>query len=181
MRFLLAALAALLTAACAPEYNWREIRSTEQGYLVMLPGKPASMTRTIHLEALEVPMSMQGARVGETSFTVAVATLPADDPATRAAAVASMRAGMLQNIGGTEREAVAVRVRVVDGAGAPLGDEHGVRIDAQGRVREQPVSMRAGFTSRGDRVYQWVALGPSLDDEQVRTFLDSFRLTPAVP
>ncbi|MFP5462826.1 MAG: hypothetical protein ACLGII_14865 [Gammaproteobacteria bacterium] len=181
MRFLLAALAASMAAACSPEYNWREVRSTEQGYLVMLPGKPATMTRTIRLDSLEVPMTMQGARVGEASFTVAVAALPSDDPATRAAAVASMRAGMLQNIGGTEREAVAVRVPVVDGAGARLGDEHGVRVDADGRVREQKVTMRAGFASRGDRAYQWVALGPSLDDEQARTFLGSFRLTPAVP
>ena len=54
MRFLLTALVALLAAACAPDYNWREVRSPEQGYLVMLPGKPAEMTRSIRLQELEV-------------------------------------------------------------------------------------------------------------------------------
>lgn len=181
MRFLLAAFAAFLIVGCAPDYNWREVRSPEQGYVVMLPGKPATMTRTIHLDALEVPMTMQGARVGETSFTVAVAVLPDETPATRSAAIAAMRAGMLRNIGGAEKEAVAVRVRVVDGAGAVLGDEQGMRIHAEGQARAQSVTMRAGFASRGDRAYQWVVLGPSLDDEQSLTFLDSFRLTPAVP
>ncbi len=54
MRVVTAALAAILLAGCAPEYNWREVRSAEQGYLVMLPGKPASMTRRILLGESEV-------------------------------------------------------------------------------------------------------------------------------
>jgi hypothetical protein len=179
MRFLLAALAALLMAACAPDYNWREVRSPGQGYLVMLPGKPAEMTRTIRLQALEVPMTMKGARVGETSFTVAVARLPDDSQATREAALAAMRAGMLANIGGTERgEAVPVRVQVVDAAGAARGEVPGVRVVAAGRAQDRPVEMRAGFAGREDLAYQWVVLGPAVDDEQARTFLDSFRLTP---
>lgn len=57
----MAALAAVLLGACSPEYNWREVRAADQGYVVMLPGKPASMTRTIQLDGLEVPMTMQGA------------------------------------------------------------------------------------------------------------------------
>jgi hypothetical protein len=180
MRILLAALAAFLTAACAPEYNWREVRSAEHGYVVMLPAKPASMTRTIRLEALEVPMTMQGARVGDTSFTVAVATLPDASPETRARAVAAMRAGMVHNLGGTEREAVAVRVRVVDSAGAALGEEPGTRVDVEGRAQGRAVSMRGGFVGRGDLAYQWLVLGPTIDDEQALTFLDSFRLMPVV-
>lgn len=178
MRFLLAALAALLTAACAPDFNWREVRSPEQGYLVMLPGKPAEMTRTIRLQALEVPMTMKGARVGDVSFTVAVARLPDDSPATREAALAAMRAGMLANIGGTEREAAPVQVQLVDAGGAARGEVPGVRVVAAGRAQDRAVEMRAGFAGREDLAYQWVVLGPALDDEQARTFLDSFRLTP---
>ena len=180
MRLLLAVLAAFLATACSPDYNWREVRSPEQGYLVMLPDKPATMTRTIRLEALEVPMTMQGARVGETSFTVAVAQLPSDDAAVRSAALAAMRSGMLNNIGGTERKSAVVRVPVVDGAGAPLAEEAGVEVAADGKARDQAISMRARFVGRGDRAYQWVVLGAELDDEQVRTFLDSFRLMPVV-
>ena len=37
MRLLTAALAAFLLAACSPEYDWREIRSAENGWSVLLP------------------------------------------------------------------------------------------------------------------------------------------------
>lgn len=172
----MAALAAFLLAACAPEYNWREVRALEHGYQVMLPGKPAAMTRRILLGEVEVSMSMQGARAGENAFTVAVAELPDAQAATRLAAQAAMRAGMLRNIAGTERSAQPVTVQVVDASGAALGREQALRIEADGSAQGQPVRMLAGFTARGSRAWQWVVLGPQPDPEQARTFLDSFRL-----
>ena len=176
MRFASAALAATLLAACSPEYNWREIRSIEQGYLVMLPGKPAAMTRTIRLEETEVPMTMQGARVGETSFTVAVATLPDDGPVTREKAQAAMRAGMVRNLGGVERAADAGSVALVDASGKALERIPAVRVEAGGSAQGKAMSMLAGFTSRGARAYQWVVIGPEIRREEALTFLDSFRL-----
>ncbi len=176
MRLASAALAAILLAACSPEYNWREIRSIDQGYLVMLPGKPATMTRTIRLEETEVPMTMQGARVGETAFTVAVATLPDERPVTREKAQAAMRAGMVRNIGGVERTADAGTVALVDASGTALGRIPAVRIEAGGSAQGRPMSMLAGFTSRGARAYQWVVIGPEVRREEALTFLDSFRL-----
>ena len=181
MRFASAALAAFLLAACAPEYNWREVRSSEHGYLVMLPGKPASMTRTILLEETEVPMTMQGARVDETAFTVAVATLPDDRPITREKAQAAMRAGMVRNIGGTERVADARDVTVVDASGVTQGRVPGVRVEADGSAQGKAMTMLAGFTSRGTRAYQWVAVGPDVRREEALTFLDSFRLLRTEP
>lgn len=176
MRVLIAALAALMLAACSPEYDWREIRTPDSGYAVMLPGKPASMTRTIRLDAIESLMSMQGAKVGETSFTVAVAELPDDSPATRESALAAMRAGMLRNIGGTESGARAVQVSRVDGTGAALGRVPATRVDAGGALQGSPVAMSAGFVAVGNRAWQWVVMGPAVDREQADIFLDSFRL-----
>jgi hypothetical protein len=178
-RALLAAGAASLLAACAPDYNWREIRSAEQGWVVMLPGKPATMTRRIRLDGLDVSMTMHGARVGDTSFTVAVAALPDAEPATRARAVAAMRAGMVRNIAGTEREARPAPLPVVDEAGKAVGTEAAVRVDATGTAQGKPQQLLAGFGARGARAYQWVVLGPSVDREQARTFLESFRLLAA--
>lgn len=179
MRLVTAALAATLLAGCAPEYNWREVRSAELGYLVMLPGKPASMTRRILLGESEVSMSMQGARVDETSFTVAVASLPDDLPATREKAGAAMRAGMLRNIAGSEHSSSSPEVLVVDAAGASQGREKSLRIEARGTAQGKPVTMLAGFATRGARAYQWVVLGPQPDREQAKVFLDSFRLLQA--
>jgi len=174
-----AALAAWLLSGCAPEYNWREVLGPDQSYRVMLPGKPASMTRQIRLEDVEVSMTMQGAQVGDTSFTVAVASLPDDRPETREKARAAMRAGMLRNIAGTERSAQPVSVQVVNPAGAALGREAGVRIEADGSAKGGAIQMMAGFTARGTRAYQWVVVGPQPVREQAQTFLDSFRLVQA--
>ena len=177
MRLVLAALAAMmLLGACSPEYNWREIPAPEHGYVVMLPAKPASMTRVIHLRELEVSMTMQGARAGGASFTVAAAQLPDDAPATREAALASMRAAMVRNIAGAERVSSPSKVSVTDASGAVCERVDAWRIEADGRMREQATTMFAGFAARGARVYQWVVLGEAPDPEQARTFLESFRL-----
>jgi len=198
MRAALAVLAAATLAACAPEYDWREVRSTHDGWSAMLPGKPASLARRISLDGLEVPMSMQGARVGETSFTIAVAELPDAAPATRDKAVAAMRAGMLRNIGagaatgpassagtaavpGVAPAAVAppapdLRVPVIDAAGARVGEAPGWSLRATGAAQGRPIRMHAAFAARGARAWQWVVLGPEVDEEQARTFVASFRL-----
>lgn len=178
MRLVLAALAAIvLLCACSPEYNWREIRSPEQGYAVMLPARPASMTRQVRLRGFDVTMAMQGARAGGAMFTVAAAALPDDSQATREEALASMRAAMVRNIEGSERASSAVAVNVVDANGAACGRVEASRIEAEGKIREGSATMHAGFVARGARAYQWVVLGSAPDPEQVRTFLDSFRLT----
>jgi hypothetical protein len=176
MRLALAALAATLLAACSPEYNWREVRSSNDGYLVLLPGKPVSMTREIRLDELEVSMTMQGARVGEASYTVAVATLPDDQSTTREKARAAMRAGMVRNIGGTESAAEERSVTVIDATGAARGQVPAVRVEASGNVQGKPATMLAGFTASGTRAYQWVVIGSGFPREEARTFLESFRL-----
>ena len=179
MRLALAALAATLLAACSPDYNWREVRSAGDGYLVMLPGKPVSMTRKIRLDDIEVSMTMQGARVGEASFTVAVATLPDDSAATREKAQAAMRAGMVRNIGGTESSAQMRSITVVDAAGAARAQVPALRVEAAGSAQGKPATMLAGFTASGTRAYQWVVVGSGFPHEEALTFLDSFRLLQA--
>lgn len=179
MRFVLAALAAFLLLACAPEYNWREIRSAQDGWSVMLPGKPATMSRRIRLDAVEVPMTMQGAKVGETVFTVAAAELPEDSAAARAQAMLAMRTGMLRNIEGTQTAVREIRVPAVDAAGAAAGEFAAIRVEATGVVKGRPVTLSAGFAADGGRAWQWVVIGPQVDREQAATFLESFRLVRA--
>lgn len=180
MRFVLAVLSVLvLLAGCAPEYNWREIRSSEDGWSAMLPGKPASMTRRILLDTVEVPMSMQGAKIGDTTFTVALARLPDDSPQTREHALAAMRAGMLRNIDGRQTASRGVEVPRVDAAGAVQDRQEAVRIEAEGSAQGRAVTLSAGFVAQADRAWQWVVIGPAVDREQAAVFLDSFRLIRA--
>lgn len=173
---LAAAACALALAACAPEYDWRETRPPGSGYLVMLPGKPASMSRRIHLDELAVTMAMSGARVGERSFTVGVVALPDSQEATRVKAGAAMRTAMVRNIGGRETGAVDAAVPVVDPAGRATATQGGVRVEASGRLGDRPLHLSALFVARAGRAWQAVTIGPAPDAGHAEAFLDSFRI-----
>jgi len=172
-----AALAAVpLLAACSPEHDWREVRSDEDGYQVMLPARPARLTRPINLEGLKVDMSMQGAQAGGVAYTVGAVRLPDASEATRERALASMRTAMVRNIGGTERAARPVQVSRVDAAGRARGSVTGLEVEATGRMGEGEAVLLARFVGSGGRVWQAVVLGPAPDREQAAVFLDSLKL-----
>lgn len=172
-----AALAAVaLLSACSPEHDWREVRAEDGGYRVMLPARPAQMTRAIELDGLRVDMTMQGAQARGVSYTVATAKLPDDTEATRERALATMRVAMVRNIGGTERAARPVSVAVVDAGGASAGTAQGVEVEAAGRMRDADAVLLARFVGQGGRVWQAVVLGPAPDREQAAVFLESLKL-----
>lgn len=164
-------------SACSPAWDWREIRSEDAGFRVLLPSKPVSMARDIDLDGLKVTMTMTGARVGETTFTVGSVVLPDASDATRAKATAAMRAGMVRNLRGREKAAVPVEVPVVDAAGRAVAHEPASRIEVDGIASDKPVHMSATFVSRGDHAWQAVVMGPSLDAENAKLFHDSLRIS----
>ena len=166
----------LLLSACAPDYNWREIRPSGEGYAVMLPGKPASMSRPINLDGLAVTMAMSGARVDDRSFTVGMVVLPDAEPATRERARAAMRAAMVRNIAGRETQVAEMAVPVHDLAGRTSAMQPAVRVEASGRIADRPAHLSALFVARGHRAWQAVVIGPAPDAEHAPVFLDSFRL-----
>ncbi|MCO5106056.1 MAG: hypothetical protein M9907_03125 [Burkholderiaceae bacterium] len=170
------AACALALAACAPDYDWREIRPSGAGCLVMLPGKPASMSRPINLDGLAVTMAMSGARVDDQSFTVGAVVLPDAEPATRDKARAAMRAAMVRNVAGRETAVSDATVPVLDLAGRTTATQAGVRVEASGRIGERPAHLSALFVARGNRAWQAVVIGPAADAEHASAFLDSFRI-----
>src|SRR5690606_17956379 len=91
------AAVALAAAACTPDYNWRQAGSVDAGARVLLPARPASMSREVSLDGQAVEMSMEGARIDKQTFTVAWLALPDTTPATRARVRAAMAAGMLRH------------------------------------------------------------------------------------
>jgi len=168
--------AALLLAACSPEHDWREVRAEDAGYRVMLPARPAQLTRPINLEGLKVDMAMQGAQARGVAYTVGSVRLPDESEATRERALASMLTAMVRNIGGTERASRPVTVTVVDAGGQAVGTVVGVEVEAVGRMRDAETVLLARFVGSGARVWQAVVLGPSPDREQAAVFLDSLKV-----
>ncbi len=164
-----ALLLCLTLAACAPELNWREVRTDDGHASVLLPAKPATYARGIDLNGLKVEMSMTGAAVGELSFTVASVRIA--DAAQRPKALAAMQEAMLRNIQATKHSEKPVTLK----GGVPATE-----VEARGRnLRNgQPLAMVARFAAHGDRVLQAVALGPQdkLSAEAAETFLGSLSL-----
>jgi hypothetical protein len=169
----------LLSAACSPDYNWREVRPADLGLSVMLPGKPVTLTQRVRLDDVDLVMTMAGAKGDDIPFTVACAVLPDELAATRERVLAAMRAGMVRNIAGTETSAREVKVRLIDAAGAARGEASALHLVATGKVQGRPVQMHALFVAQGRRACQAVAIGEHLPAEEARVFLESLRLIVA--
>jgi hypothetical protein len=168
-----------LVAACSPEFNWRETRSLEQGFSVLLPARPASMSREIDLDGLKVDMTMTGARVDRALFTVGTARLEAraaDLAATHAKALSAMRVAMLRNLGAEPQPGVPIRVGLLDLSGTSKGAVDAMSVEARGLMAGEPVVMQAVFVAYREQLWQAVAIVAPAQVSQGRTMLDSFRL-----
>jgi hypothetical protein len=168
-----------LGSGCSPEFNWRETRSEDHRFMVLLPARPATLTREIDLEGQRVQMTMIGARVDRALFTVGAVQLEVPEVglgAARARALEAMRVAMLRNIGAEPQSGMPVRVGVVDSAGATRGALEAISVQASGRAAGEAVVMQAIFAGDRDRLWQAVAITTPAQAEQARTMLDSFRV-----
>lgn len=160
-------LAGALLGACSPKYNWRDYASPDAPYRVTFPAKPASATRTIALDGMQVSMTMTAAEVDGATFAVGSAEAP--DEARARSALPAMTQALLRNIGagGTQGRFQT------DARGRAVGD-----VDASGTTNGVPVRLVGHFEARGKRFYQVIVLGKAnaMPPEQVEQFLTSFTL-----
>lgn len=163
------ALACLLLA-CTPKFDWREVQGAGAPYSIMLPAKPASQTRPINLDGMQVIMTMTAAEAGGMTFAVGTAELP--DATAAQKALAAMKTALVRNIGGTIRHERPVTANPAAAA---------IEIDALGTAGKatdnQPRVLLARFIARDKRVYQLVATGGerAISQEAVDTFFTSFK------
>lgn len=182
-------VALLGLSACSPEYNWREVRIDAASARFMLPGKPASLDRTINIEGQPVAMTMTGAKVGESTYTVAYAII--NPPADPQKIVLAMREQMVRNIQGQSQASPTpqppskallppvvkpVQVAIVDESGVAKANAQAQLVDAQGVVSGRVVIMKALFVAYQQTVVQVVSLGTDLNPEQATQFVQSLRL-----
>ncbi len=167
---------AIAAAACSPDYNWRQAPAVDSRADVLLPGRPAEMSRRVELAGHDVDMSMLGARVGEQTYTLAWVDLPDATPQTRDQVLAAMSEGMLRNIEAHEVERSDRDVAVLDGTGARVARQPALGIVARGGRPGPGTGMRAIFVSRDGRAWQAVAMGAPFDEEAAGVFLDSLAI-----
>lgn len=166
---------------CTPAFNWREVRSVDHGFSVLLPAKAVSMTRTIDLDGLSITMTLTGARTEECLFSVGSARLPRDEATLREHALRSMRTAMLRNVQADAQTLGAEPQRRAidrtDSSGAVTGRVEAWTVQASGKLAEQKIVLQAIFVAHGDRIWQAVAITPPALSAQAQTMLDSFRVS----
>lgn len=172
--FLLAGLC--VSSACSPTYNWREINGPDARFVVLMPNKPVSMSRSIVLNDQPVTMTMTAAEVEGVSFAVGYASLP--DAGQVPAALTAMKAALVNNIHGRvkfDREWIPQSNNRVEQENATDMEAIGFRDTSGG---SESVRLLGHFAAKGKYVYQVIVLGSEkgLRREEASTFLSSFNL-----
>lgn len=181
-RFLTACLAWAIVAggaACNPTFNWREYRSPD-GFAVMLPGRPQTVSREVILPDGPLQMSMTSTGIGATLFAVGAASLPpglSAEPSARQRTIEHLRDALVRNVNGniTQSSAAALSVPASDSRRVLAAEA----IEAAGRdPGGRAVQLAARLFIVDDRVFQVVALGASgeISPDTLDTFFTSFRL-----
>lgn len=172
---------------CTPRFDWREIQPAQEPFSIMMPARPAAMTRSINLDGRTVSMRMHGALVEGHSFTAAWVELdeaetPVDErQQARSRALQAMQTGMTRNINGRVLDTTTVIVKLVSPAGDAVGQVPGRRLHITGTARGEPVDMHALFVGLGAMQFQFVVLGRDLPVEHVDTFMRSIRIRTGRP
>ncbi len=177
MRWLIAALGTLLSMACSPQYDWREVRSGSAPFVVVLPAKPTTLSRPVNLGTILVTMEMVAAEAGGSTFAVGTAELPegADAPAV----LLMMKNALVGNIRGTIKVEKSVNVASsVNGAKVVAIEIEATGIRNGNNNGNAPVWLAARFVAQGKRVYQVLALGDpkAMTHDVTDIFFTSFKL-----
>lgn len=160
-------LGILALTACAPKYDWREVRGTNAPFVILMPAKPATLTRPVELGGNMVTMTMTAADINGVSFALGSAELP--DAAKAQAALGIMKSALVKNINGSIRQ---------EKSSSSAATNQDISIEAVGSAADgQPRLLAARFVVRDKRIYQAVVLGHEKDvaRDAIDTFLTSFK------
>jgi hypothetical protein len=158
-----------LLSACSPKFNWREVRGSGAPFVVTLPAKPASLTRSINLDGTQVQMTMTAAEVDDVTFAVGAVTMP--DAAQAQKAIVAMKTALVKNIGGTVKHEKISPLESV-----PMV----IEIEAESAPGDGKKSTRlllAHFVAKDQFAYQVLVTGAAKDVslEAADTFFTSFK------
>ncbi|SEO24126.1 hypothetical protein SAMN05428959_105556 [Duganella sp. CF517] len=162
----LALLMAAALSACSPQYDWRDYRSNDAPYAVLFPGKPASQTRAIKLDDLDVSMTMTAAEVDGVVFAVGSAQLA--DAARTPAALEAMKTALVKNIGAT----------VTKNTASAAAGRTELDVEAKGSQNGESMLLIGRFIAKDTRIYQVIVMGreKNIVRDTVETWFSSFKL-----
>lgn len=155
---------AALLSACSPKFDWREVHGPEAPYVVLLPTKPTSHTRTIDLDGMPITMTMTASEVDGVTFAVGSAVLPSAAQAPQA--LVAMKTALVRNISGTIQQ---------EKSSQPGGFPTVIEVEASGAKSRL---LLARFIAKENRIYQVVVVGSekAISREAADMFFTSFKL-----
>ena len=163
--------AALLSSACSPALDWRQMRPEGWGLGVSLPCRPASLARQVPLAGPPVELTLLACTADGHTFAIASADMA--DPARVDAALQALGAAALANVQGqVEAEQPAAVPGMTPNPGARRWQVVG-RLPSGEAVREQVLVF-----ARGLRVFQATVVGPRADEGLAKPFFDSIEVAP---
>jgi hypothetical protein len=159
--------------ACSPKYNWRDYISPDAPYRIMFPGKPATYTRSVELNGMQVSMTMTATEVEGAMYAVGTAQAP--DAAQAQAAIAAMKIALVRNIGAAEAREKSAAAVVAGGSATRTPATSDMQAD--GILNGVPMRLLGHFEARGNRFYQVVVMGPAkaIEPEPADQFISSFK------
>lgn len=163
-------LAAAL-AGCAPELDWREVRTPGQSIQALFPCKPSVMERRVQLSGTQVSLTLQACASGGQTWGLASADV--GDPTLVGRTLTELGAAAALNIGAAAP--VVAPLQVPGATPNPASQRatlHGALPDGT------PVQMQLAVFAYGTRVYQATVLGPKVPAEAAQTFLGALRIAP---
>jgi hypothetical protein len=160
---------ALVIGGCAPALDWREVRPSEAGVVLMFPCKPASHARRVRLLHAMVRLELHACTTAGATWALAFADV--DEPAQVGPALDELRQAAIANLAAT-----VGRERALQVPGA-TPNPASRQVDLKGRGPDgRALTERLALFAKGLRIYQATVLGERIDIEAAETFFDSLRL-----
>jgi hypothetical protein len=164
--------AGVLLLACAPALDWREVRPAGGGIVLLMPCKPDSHARQVHLGSDAVRLELHACIAAGTTWALAFADV--GDPARVGPALVELQASAARNLAAAV-EPLQLPLKAEGATPNPASR----RVQLQGHMPDgRAVTEQVAVFAKGTRVYQAVALGGALDPEAVDSFFGSLRLAP---
>jgi hypothetical protein len=167
-----AAVLAVLLAGCFNTLDWRDFKSEEGHYSIILPGKANHDKHVLHTPAGDVTMQMDSTSAGDALFGVGYAEYPPDY-------LAKVPTGLILD---QTRDALLRNIGARSFSEAPLRDEKlkGRSLHAEGRSGDRVLALDAHLVFAGGRYYQVIVVGDAgpgrINREALDTYFNSFRV-----
>lgn len=160
-------------AACAPRFDWREVRA-DDALAGWFPCKVERHERAVPLAGATLPMRMVSCSAGGQLF--AIGRVEAGDEPRRTQVIEGLRRALVDNLGGSVEEAPPALTARIAGEAAHAG---AVALQVRGRRADgEAVTAHSRLFVRDGQVYQASVVGPELDAAASDTFFGSLRLAP---